>query len=84
MILPGNARQVIIDALAGFSEAPNITASKVINDLEDAGFRVVDYRELTNIIEKLIAVIKALDPAGKAELTDGIVLAKALIEVMKA
>ena len=83
MILPANARQVIIDALGGFTEAPNITASKIIHDLEDAGFRVVDYGELTMVLEKLLSLITDLDRVGQTELSDGVVLAKALIEVLK-
>ncbi|WKT94516.1 hypothetical protein QYR01_24255 [Brucella anthropi] len=43
MIMPGNSREVVVKALEGLSPAPHTLASKVINDLEDAGYRVVEY-----------------------------------------
>ncbi len=50
MILPGNSRQVIFDAIADYHIPPHVTASKIVNDLFSAGYGIVHREELIDII----------------------------------
>jgi len=77
MIMPGNSREVVVKALEGLSSAPNILASKVINDLDDAGFRVVQYEELLGIVRDLLDMVDA-----NACMHPSVIRAKALIEIL--
>lgn len=77
MIMPGNSREVVVKALEGLSSAPNILASKIINDLGDAGFRVVELDELTGIIRDLLDMVDA-----NASMHPSVIRAKALIEIL--
>ena len=79
MIMPGNSREVVVKALEGLSSAPNILASKVINDLDDAGFRVVERDELTGIIRDLLDMAE-----GNGTMHPSVIRAKALIEILDA
>lgn len=79
MIMPGNSREVVVKALEGLSSAPNILASKVINDLDDAGFRVVERDELTGIIRDLLDMAE-----GTGSMHPSVIRAKALIEILDA
>lgn len=79
MIMPGNSREVVVKALEGLSSAPNILASKVINDLDDAGFRVVELDELTGIIRDLLDMTN-----GNGSMHPSVIRAKALIEILSA
>lgn len=79
MIMPGNSRDVVVKALEGLSPAPHTLASKVINDLEDAGFRIVEYQELSGIIRDLLDMAE-----GNASMHPSVIRAKALIEILAA
>ncbi|NTF33893.1 hypothetical protein [Rhizobium skierniewicense] len=78
MILPGNSRTVIVDALSGLSEMPQIAASKVVNDLSDAGLNIVHYDETVAIIRGLLELIKNTDKDTSRNLA--VLHAKALCE----
>lgn len=77
MIMPGNSREVVVKALEGLSLAPHTLASKVINDLEDAGFRVIEYQELSGIIRDLLDMVEA-----GSSMHPSVIRAKALIEIL--
>ncbi|KAF1008726.1 MAG: hypothetical protein E5299_01930 [Burkholderia gladioli] len=79
MIMPGNSREVVVKALEGLSLAPHTLASKIINDLEDAGFRVVEYQELSGIIRDLLDMAE-----GTGSMHPSVIRAKALIEILGA
>ena len=82
MIMPGNSREVVVKALEGLSSAPHTLASKVINDLDDAGFRVVEYVELSEIIRDLVGLIEAHDKFHLDDMAPAVIKAKALIEIL--
>lgn len=84
MIMPGNSRQVVIDAMEGLTVAPNIVASKVVNDLSDAGFRVVEHQELDGIIRGLLEVVAHYDNHRLDEMNPAVIKAKALLEILAA
>lgn len=77
MIMPGNSREVVVKALEGLSPAPHTLASKVINDLDDAGFRVVEHQELSGIIRDLLDMVDASNTMHPS-----VIRAKALIEIL--
>ncbi|KAB2752335.1 MULTISPECIES: hypothetical protein [Brucella] len=77
MIMPGNSREVVVKALEGLTSAPHTLASKVINDLDDAGFRVVQYEELFGIVRDLLDMVDA-----NASMHPSVIRAKALIEIL--
>lgn len=76
MILPGNSRQVILDALADCQISPHAVTSKIVGDLCSAGYGIVHREELIDILTGLITIIKDYDEKGEM-LTDMLV-AKAL------
>lgn len=84
MIMPGNSREVVVKALEGLSLAPHTLASKVINDLEDAGFRVVEHQELDGIIRGLLEVVAHYDNHRLDEMNPAVIKAKALLEILAA
>ncbi|WP_320203027.1 hypothetical protein [Agrobacterium rosae] len=61
MILPGNSRQVIVDAINDSPIAPHATTSKIVNDLADAGYGIVHRDELTKMLTGLLSIINVLD-----------------------
>lgn len=69
MILPGNSRQVIFDAIADSPLPPHATSSKIVGDLCSAGYGIVHRKELIDILTGLITIIKGYDKAGET-LTD--------------
>ncbi|WP_320197089.1 hypothetical protein [Agrobacterium rosae] len=69
MILPGNSRQVIVDAIADCPLPPHATSSKIVGDLCSAGYGIVHREELINILTGLITIIKDYDEKGEM-LTD--------------
>lgn len=69
MILPGNSRQVILDALADCQIPPHAVTSKIVGDLSRAGYGIVHREELIDILTGLTMIIKAYDETGET-LTD--------------
>lgn len=69
MILPGNSRQVILDALADCQIPPHAVSSKIVGDLSKGGYGIVHREELIDILTGLITLIKGYDKAGET-LTD--------------
>ncbi|MCM2432120.1 hypothetical protein [Agrobacterium rosae] len=61
MILPGNSRQVIVDAINDSPIAPHATTSKIVSDLSSEGYAIVHRDELTNVLTGLLSIIKVLD-----------------------
>lgn len=84
MIMPGNSRQIILDALQDFTETPHLAASKTINDLGDGGFRVVAYEELAGILQGMIDLVDSREPSRSMLTSGSYILAKAMLEVMKS
>lgn len=82
MILPSNSRQTIVSALEGLSSAPQTLASKVVNDLSDAGFRIVDHQEIDEIIRELLRLIETHDKHRQDDMNDAVIKAKALLEIL--
>ncbi|PJO47204.1 hypothetical protein [Brucella pituitosa] len=82
MVMPGNSREVIVKALEGLSLAPHTLASKVVNGLSDAGFRIVDHQELATIIRELLVVIETYDKLGQEDMNKAVIEAKALIGIL--
>ncbi|WP_433762170.1 hypothetical protein [Brucella anthropi] len=82
--MPGNSREVVVKALEGLSSAPNILASKVINDLDDAGYRVVGYEELSEIIRDLVGLIEVGDKFHLDDMNPVVIRAKAPAEILAA
>lgn len=77
MILPGNSRQVIVDAIADCPIAPHATTSKIVSDLTREGYAIVHREELIDILNGLMTIIKRFDKDGET-LTD-IDVAKATV-----
>ncbi|POO56241.1 hypothetical protein [Agrobacterium rosae] len=77
MILPGNSRQVIVDAIADCPIAPHATTSKIVSDLSNAGYAIVHRDEMIDILNGLMTIIKRFDNDGET-LTD-IDVAKATV-----
>ncbi len=69
MILPGNSRQVILDALADCQIPPHAAASKIADDLFSAGYGVIHRAEMIDILTGLVTIIKNYDEIGQT-LTD--------------
>lgn len=82
MILPGNSRQVIVDAINDSPVAPHATTSKIVNDLVDAGYGIVHRDELTQILTGLLSIIRVLDKDAEFLTDMDVAKAKALRELL--
>ncbi|RRY09904.1 hypothetical protein EGJ58_10545 [Brucella anthropi] len=65
-----------------FSPAPHIAASKVVNDLDDAGYRIVEHHEIDGIIRRLIELVEEDDKLILGGTHPAVIKAKAILEIL--
>ncbi|MGV1870869.1 hypothetical protein [Agrobacterium rosae] len=82
MILPGNSRQVIVDAINDSPIAPHATTSKIVSDLTEAGYGIVHRDEMIDILNGLLRIIKRFDKKGDTLTDMDVAKAKALCDLL--
>lgn len=54
----------------------------MVNDLSDAGFRIIDLQELDGIIRELLRLIELHDKFRQDDMNEAVIKATALLEIL--